>query len=557
MPIQECTLPDGGGKGWRWGESGTCFADRADAEKQAQAAYANGYAGDSAGLALDRASVRRIDHDGHLFVETAAISAACVSPYRAEEIPDWQSLGLQAGTVYQLLRDPDALEAAAPSFAGKPILMQHKPVNSDDHPHKIVIGAIGNDVRFEAPYLKASLSIWDQDAIDLIQSGEQSDLSCGYYYRCDMTPGVYKDVPYQGKMMSISANHLALVPEGRVPGAFIGDSALPLVTTPIPETTPASTPETGRVSPFSKECTIMAKSAELSRAGLLASGALHAYLPAKMAADAKIDITGILKGVTAKNWNTQKPHIKQALDAALEGKLAAGADIADVSDLLDRIAADAEPDDDDEDEKKRKAKEAAEKLKEAAEDEDDDDDDDKKKKGAEDEDDDDDSAKDEKDDDDDDDDDKKKPAFLKDKKGARDKKGAHDGALKRTPKEPVVSKAAMDAAISSAVAKARRDTEASTIARLRSIQEAEKAVRPYIGELAIAQDSAEAVYKLALDHAEVDLEGVPSAAYAAMVKMLPKPGDVPTVAKARVAMDSKALDANLKRFPGVTALKNR
>lgn len=294
----------------------------------------------------------------------------------------------------------------------------------------------------------------------------------------------------------------------------------------------------------------MAQSAVLSRAGLLASGALHAYLPAKMAADAKIDITGILKGVTAKNWNTQKPKIKTALDAALAGKLADGADISDISALLDRIAADAEPDDEDADKKKKAAEDSDDDDKKAAEDSDDDD-----KKGAEDEDDDEDeAAMDE--DDDDKDDDKKKPAFLKDKKSAKDKKGANDSAP-RTPKVPTVSKAAMDAAIASAVNKARRDTEASTIARLRSIQDAEKAVRPYIGELAIAQDSAEAVYRLALDHAEVDLEGVPPAAYAAMVKMLPKPGDVPTVVKTRVAMDSKDLDENLKRFPGVTALKRR
>src|ERR1700733_12367795 len=46
MPIQRCELPDGGGQGWRWGASGTCYRDRKDAEKQAEAAYANGYTGD-------------------------------------------------------------------------------------------------------------------------------------------------------------------------------------------------------------------------------------------------------------------------------------------------------------------------------------------------------------------------------------------------------------------------------------------------------------------------------------------------------------------------------
>ena len=46
MPIQSCTLPDGG-SGYRWGQSGKCYADRAEADKQAAAAHANGFVGDA------------------------------------------------------------------------------------------------------------------------------------------------------------------------------------------------------------------------------------------------------------------------------------------------------------------------------------------------------------------------------------------------------------------------------------------------------------------------------------------------------------------------------
>lgn len=38
MPIHQ--LPNGK---WKWGEHGTEYATKADAEKQAKAAYANGY----------------------------------------------------------------------------------------------------------------------------------------------------------------------------------------------------------------------------------------------------------------------------------------------------------------------------------------------------------------------------------------------------------------------------------------------------------------------------------------------------------------------------------
>lgn len=44
MPIQSCTLPDGS-LGFKWGSLGKCYASRAQAEEQMQAAFANGYTG--------------------------------------------------------------------------------------------------------------------------------------------------------------------------------------------------------------------------------------------------------------------------------------------------------------------------------------------------------------------------------------------------------------------------------------------------------------------------------------------------------------------------------
>jgi hypothetical protein len=121
--------------------------------------------------------------------------------------------------------------------------------------------------------------------------------------------------------------------------------------------------------------------------------------------------------------------------------------------------------------------------------------------------------------------------------------------------QPMVTKAAMDAAIATAVGlatkRAAQEAESSTIARLRAIAEAEKAVRPYIGEIAVAQDSAAAVYRLALDAAGVDLTGVPEAAFPAMVKLLPKPDDQPKAAakSSRVALDSAGVDRRNAMFP--------
>ena len=177
-------------------------------------------------LALDRTTARRLDHDGHLFVADNVLSASVVSPYLGEEVPEFQKLGLKAGTVYHLLRDPKELAKATATFDGKPLLIRHRPVTADDHVHKIVAGAVTNPT-FDAitGQLRGDLSIWDGDAIRAIQDGSSAALSCGYYYRADMTPGTYRGQRYDGVMRDIAGNHVSLVPQGRVPAAAVGDRA--------------------------------------------------------------------------------------------------------------------------------------------------------------------------------------------------------------------------------------------------------------------------------------------------------------------------------------------
>jgi hypothetical protein len=184
-------------------------------------------------LAYDYASVRTYDVDGRLRVSRSNISRACVNPYNSREIPGWEALGLDAGKTYRLLRPADELRKAAPSFANVPLLDKHLPVDAVQHHPESVIGCIGTDVRFEDPYLVADLIVWAQPAIDLIESGERESLSCGYRYRPVMEPGTYRGEPYEGLMVDLVGNHVAVVPEGRAgPDVVVGDGALPRIVGP-------------------------------------------------------------------------------------------------------------------------------------------------------------------------------------------------------------------------------------------------------------------------------------------------------------------------------------
>lgn len=164
----------------------------------------------------------------------------------------------------------------------------------------------------------------------------------------------------------------------------------------------------------------------------------------------------------------------------------------------------------------------------AANDEDDDDEDDKKK------------AKDKKakDEDDDEDDDKSK---------AKDKKAKDEDDDDKKDKDDAK---AMDAAIAAATAKAAQQATANANA----VRQAERDVHDLVGEVDI-MDSAEKVYRFALDSVGVPNAGVHASALPTLVKMAKERAaekKTNPVAPA-VAMDSDAAASFSKRF-GVTSL---
>ena len=143
----------------------------------------------------------------------------------------------------------------------------------------------------------------------------------------------------------------------------------------------------------------------------------------------------------------------------------------------------------------------------------------------------------------DEDDDEDKDGDTEDVKAEKAKrraaKLAADAEEDEKDKKPEVTKAAMDSAIRVAVAAATK----STMASMEALHTARKEVAHMVGD--VAMDSAEAVYKFALDHAKVDTEGVHPSAYRALVRMA---GAEKTPAP-RVAMDAATGSSFAERFP--------
>lgn len=174
-------------------------------------------------FALDRNSARSFDADGRMRVKNCIISTAEINDYAGAEIPGYKDLGLDADKIYPLYRDPDELKKIVPSVEGIPLLIKHIPQTADA-PQKEFIGGSVHSAKFDGKNLRADLLVFDKLAIDLIESEKLDDLSLGYRYTPDMTPGEVNGKKYAGVMRNPQGNHVALVEEGRATGAHVADS---------------------------------------------------------------------------------------------------------------------------------------------------------------------------------------------------------------------------------------------------------------------------------------------------------------------------------------------
>lgn len=464
-------------------------------------------------LALDRASARVFDGDGHLHVKRTPISKACVNEYLGREIPGWEELGLDADRRYALLRDPEELAKAADSFNNKPLLFDHNPVNADEHDHDRTVGVVSNPA-FEAPYLYADLSCWSGPAIRTVEDGSQKELSSAYRYEPDMTPGTYAGVRYDGVMRNIFANHVALVKKGRAgPDVVVGDSAIRILTMP-------------HVAP--------------TRFSVFAQGAVSTYARQKIAQDsAKVDLRPLFDGLTAKNFKARKPVLALGLKGALSGRLAQDADLDDVEAMLDQV------------------EEAVEELKDTVEDvpavpatETDPDAVDASEGEV--------------------------LSFLSGKLSDEDletvrgmlsssdapaapmagddaDKGKDKPAQDAAPKAPDMTKFVTRTAMDAAIQRASAAAAAAANEHQAKLRAAERFVQPWAGNLP-AMDSEEAVYRAACDVIGIKHTGVHASALPVLIERSAKPGEQTARPARTVAQDAASLAEAEKLFPHMNRL---
>ena len=123
------------------------------------------------------------------------------------------------GSIRREYRPED--EVASPesltSFGGKAITLEHPPVLLDSANTKdYQIGFTGNEIIYDTGFVRAVMTITDQQAIEKIMRGDAKEVSAGYRVEYDPTPGVTDSGEhYDGIQRMISGNHVAVVRRGR------------------------------------------------------------------------------------------------------------------------------------------------------------------------------------------------------------------------------------------------------------------------------------------------------------------------------------------------------
>lgn len=168
---------------------------------------------------------RTIDSNGHMHVPNCRITKASVDKYLGSETSGSVLHGFGAFDEINIYRDGEEIAKALSSFDTVPLMIVHEISTAADPKKELLVGAVTNP-RWEYPYLYADITVWDQAGIDLINSGEQAELSAGYSRDLDWTPGKSPDgLQYDARMFNIKCNHVALVRKGRVDGAVVADKA--------------------------------------------------------------------------------------------------------------------------------------------------------------------------------------------------------------------------------------------------------------------------------------------------------------------------------------------
>jgi uncharacterized protein len=170
---------------------------------------------------------REVDSNGFLLVKGCPISSFGIFDYGAGQL----GLGGDPMRIVKVFRPESAVTdaAAIESFKNVPLINDHEMLSGFQKDESAtapedygVSGVLTSNVYYEAPWMRGDLKVFARDMQEDLKSGKK-DLSLGYSCDFELKPGVFDGQAYEAVQTNLRGNHIALVAEGRVPGARVLD----------------------------------------------------------------------------------------------------------------------------------------------------------------------------------------------------------------------------------------------------------------------------------------------------------------------------------------------
>lgn len=172
-------------------------------------------------------TARYIDENGFMMVKGCPISSFGIFDYGAGQL----GLDGDPNRIVKVYRPESAVNnpQTIESFKNVPFIDDHEMLSGFDGDSEAsapedygVDGVMTSSVYYDKPWLRGDLKIFSRKMQEALRAGKK-DLSLGYSCDFELTPGTFDGQRYEVVQTNLRGNHIALVDEGRVPGARVLD----------------------------------------------------------------------------------------------------------------------------------------------------------------------------------------------------------------------------------------------------------------------------------------------------------------------------------------------
>lgn len=177
-------------------------------------------------------TARHIDENGYLHISGCPISSFGIFQYSVGQVDPEGKMNLgDPNRVINVFRPESAVNDPGmfASFKNMPLIDDHTMLSGfqgDEEEvapeDKGIDGILTSNIYYDEPWLRGDLVVYSRKMQKLILQGKK-DLSLGYSCQFIQESGTFDGQPYEVIQIDLRGNHIALVGEGRVPGARVLD----------------------------------------------------------------------------------------------------------------------------------------------------------------------------------------------------------------------------------------------------------------------------------------------------------------------------------------------